>query len=140
MDFAQTFGIPGAPLQQILTPPSEVGVSFYVKHYLLGYPDEVRRAEQLSTLSWFDNPSAQATMAAVGLAALGNRNDNKEMIHLSKIKYGEALKSTNEILRDPVKNLETAIRSTIMLALYQVCIFFFAMLCQVSGSWGISSL
>ncbi|PSR90401.1 hypothetical protein BD289DRAFT_217123 [Coniella lustricola] len=116
---SQTVGIPGATFQQIITPPSEIGVSFFVKHYLLGYPDEVRRAEELSTLPWFEHPSAQATMAALGLAALGNRSDNKELKRLSTIKYGEALKSTNEILQDPVKNLETAIRTTVMLALYQ---------------------
>lgn len=59
-------------------------------------------------------------MAALGLAGLGNRNDDKKLQHLSKVKYGEALKCTNEALSDPLKNLDAAIRATIMLALFQV--------------------
>lgn len=59
-------------------------------------------------------------MAALGLAALGNLNDDKQLQHLSKTQYGEALVKTNEALQDPVKNLETAIRTTVMLALFQV--------------------
>lgn len=58
-------------------------------------------------------------MAALGLAALGNLNDDKQLQHLSKTQYGEALVRTNEALQDPVKNLETAIRTTVMLALFQ---------------------
>ncbi|KAF3769899.1 hypothetical protein M406DRAFT_270895 [Cryphonectria parasitica EP155] len=107
------------PYRKMITPPSELGVSFYAHHYLLGYPDEVRNPKELSGLPWFDHPSAQATMAALGLAALGNRNGDRGMQHLSRVKYGEALRSTSEVLRDPVKNLDTAVRTTIMLALYQ---------------------
>lgn len=59
-------------------------------------------------------------MAALGLAALGNLNGDKQLQHLSQIKYGEALVGTNEALQDPVNNLETAIRTTVMLALFQV--------------------
>lgn len=59
-------------------------------------------------------------MAALGLAALGNLNGDKQLQHMSQIKYGEALAGTNEALRDPVNNLETAIRTTVMLALFQV--------------------
>lgn len=102
------------------TVPSDLGVSFYVQHYLLGYPDEVRSPTELSGVSWFEHPSAQATMAAMGLAAIGNLRGDKQFQHLSKIKYGEALACTNETLRDPVKYLETAIRTTVMLALFQV--------------------
>lgn len=108
------------PYQTINTGSSEIGVTFYVQHYLLGYPDEVRYSTDLNGISWFEHPSSQATMAAMGLAALGNLRDDKQLQHLSKIKYGEALARTNEILRDPVKNLETAIRTTVMLALFQV--------------------
>lgn len=108
------------PYQNINTGPSEIGITFYVQHYLLGYPDEVRYSTDLNGVAWFEHPSAQATMAAMGLAALGNLRDDKQLKHLSKIKYGEALARTNEILRDPVKNLDTAIRTTVMLALFQV--------------------
>lgn len=59
-------------------------------------------------------------MAAMGLAALGNLNGDKQMQHLSKMQYGEALARTNETLKDPVNNLEAAIRTTVMLALFQV--------------------
>lgn len=59
-------------------------------------------------------------MAATGLAALANLNGDERLRHMSKIKYGEALTRTNEVLRDPVNNLETAIRTTVMLALFQV--------------------
>lgn len=59
-------------------------------------------------------------MAALGLAALSNLNDDKQLQHLSKTQYGEALVKTNEALQDPVKNLDTAIRTTVMLALFQV--------------------
>lgn len=59
-------------------------------------------------------------MAALGLAALGNLRDDKQLQHLSKTQYGQALVQTNEALKDPVKNLETAIRTTVMLALFQV--------------------
>ncbi|ROW15026.1 hypothetical protein VPNG_03334 [Cytospora leucostoma] len=58
-------------------------------------------------------------MAALGLAGLGNRNDDKRLQHLSKVKYGEALKCTSEALSDPLKNLDAAIRAIIMLALFQ---------------------
>lgn len=102
------------------TNPTDLGVSFYVHHYILGYPDEARRGEDLSSELWFHNPASQATMAALGLAGLGNRNDDKKLQHLSKVKYGEALKCTNEALSDPLKNLDAAIRATIMLALFQV--------------------
>lgn len=108
------------PYQTVNSAPSDTGISFYVQHYLLGYPDEVRRPADLNGVSWFEHPSAQATMAAMGLAALGNLRDDKQLQHLSKVKYGEALARTNEILQDPVKNLETAIRTTVMLALFQV--------------------
>ncbi|KUI60521.1 hypothetical protein VP1G_07758 [Cytospora mali] len=59
-------------------------------------------------------------MAALGLASLGNLHNDKQLQHLSKVKYGDALKSTNEALRDPLKNLDAAIRAVIMLALYQL--------------------
>lgn len=59
-------------------------------------------------------------MAAMGLAALGNLNNDKQMQLLSQVMYGEALAGTNNMLRDPVNNLETAIRTTVMLALFQV--------------------
>lgn len=109
-----------SPHQNVTIDPAHMGVSFYVQHYLLGYPDEVRRPDELSGVLWFEQPSSQATMAAMGLAALGNLRQDKQLQHLSRIKYGEALARTNEILRDPVKNLETAIRTTVMLALFQV--------------------
>lgn len=70
--------------------------------------------------TWFRHPSSQATMAALGLAALGNLNGDKQLQHVSQIKYGEALVGTNKALQDPVNNLETAIRTTVMLALFQV--------------------
>lgn len=95
-------------------------MSFYVQHYLIGYPDEVRNPAELSGISWFQHPSAQEIMAALGLASLGNINGDKKMQHQSKIKYGTALKATQEILQDPVNNLDTAIRTTVMLALFQV--------------------
>lgn len=59
-------------------------------------------------------------MAALGLAALGNLNDDKQLQRLSETQYGDALVRTNEALQDPLKNLETAIRTTVMLALFQV--------------------
>ncbi|ROW12066.1 hypothetical protein VMCG_00494 [Cytospora schulzeri] len=58
-------------------------------------------------------------MAALGLAGLGNLHNDKQLKLLSKVKYGEALACTNRALRDPLKNLDAAIRATIMLALYQ---------------------
>ena len=117
------------------TDPSDLGVSFYVNHYILGYPDEARRGEELNNQLWFQNPASQSTMAALGLAGLGNLYDDKRLQHLSKVKYGEALACTNEALRDPLKNLEAAIRVTIMLALFQVIAlasFCFAM-CKASA-------
>ncbi|KAK2605089.1 hypothetical protein N8I77_007962 [Diaporthe amygdali] len=101
------------------TDPAELGLSFYVKHYIIGYPDEVRRAEDLSSQQWFRGSCSQATMAALGLAGMGNLHNDKQLQHLSRVKYGEALAFTNEALRDSLKNLDTAIRTTIMLALYQ---------------------
>lgn len=100
--------------------PNDLGVSFYVNHYILGYPDEVKRGEDLNGELWFQNPAPQATMAALGLAGLGNLHNDKQLQHLSRVKYGEALACTNQALRDPLKNLDAAIRATIMLALYQV--------------------
>lgn len=111
---------PITPYQTVGTTPAELGVSFYVQHYLLGYPDEVRSPADLSALPWFSHPSAQSTMAATGLAALANLRGDEQLQQLSRIKYGEALTRTNEVLQDPVKNLETAIRTTVMLALFQV--------------------
>lgn len=108
------------PYQYLGPTPSEAGVAFYVEHYVLGYPDEVRNSSALSGQEWFGNAAAQATMAALGLAAMGNINNDKRLQHLSKSQYGEALVKTNEILQDPVKNLDTAVRATVMLALYQV--------------------
>lgn len=104
----------------MVTNPNDLGVSFYVNHYILGYPDEVRRGEDLNNELWFQNPASQATMAALGLAGLGNLHNDKQLQHLSRVKYGEALACTNEVLHDPVKNLDAAIRATIMLALFQV--------------------
>lgn len=72
-------------------------------------------------------------MAAMGLAALGNLGDDKKLQHLSKIKYGEALAGTNETLRDPVKYLDTAIRTTVMLALFQVSSSSTAHMCAPSS-------
>ncbi|CAN8097082.1 unnamed protein product [Discula destructiva] len=107
------------PYQYLGPTPSESGVAFYVEHYLLGYPDEVRDSSALSGSEWFRHPAAQTTMAALGLAAMGNLHNDKRLQHLSKKQYGEALVKTNEALQDPVKNLETAIRATVMLALFQ---------------------
>ncbi|KAI3400978.1 hypothetical protein diail_1186 [Diaporthe ilicicola] len=104
----------------VCTDPAEVGLSFYVNHYIIGYPDEVRKAEDLGGHQWFRSPSSQATMAALGLAGMGNLHNDKQLQRLSKVKYGEALIHTNEALRDPLKNLDTAIRTTIMLALFQL--------------------
>lgn len=59
-------------------------------------------------------------MAALGLAGMGNLHNDKQLQRLSRVKYGEALAFTNVALRDPLKNLDTAIRTTIMLALFQV--------------------
>ncbi|KAL1880636.1 hypothetical protein Daus18300_001247 [Diaporthe australafricana] len=59
-------------------------------------------------------------MAALGLAGMGNLHNDKQLQRLSRVKYGEALAFTNEALRDPLKNLDTAIRTTIMLALFQL--------------------
>lgn len=108
------------PFQYLGPTPSEAGVSFYVEHYLLGYPDEVRTSSALNGTEWFEHPAGQAAMAALGLAAMGNLNNDKRLQHLSKTQYGEALAQTNEALKDPVKNLNTAIRATVMLALFQV--------------------
>ncbi|KAK7737052.1 hypothetical protein SLS53_006810 [Cytospora paraplurivora] len=58
-------------------------------------------------------------MAALGLAGLGNRNDDKKLQYQSELMYCEALKCTNKALNDPLKNLDAAIRATIMLALFQ---------------------
>lgn len=59
-------------------------------------------------------------MAALGLAGMGNLHDDKQLQHLSKIKYGEALALTNAALHNPLQNLEAAIKTTVMLALFQV--------------------
>lgn len=104
----------------IPTDPAELGLSFYVDHYIIGYPDEVRKAEDLSSQIWFQSSSSQATMAALGLAGLGNLHDDKQLQHLSRIKYGEALSLANEALHNPLQNLEAAIKTTVMLALFQV--------------------
>ncbi|KAI7787983.1 hypothetical protein LA080_013288 [Diaporthe eres] len=103
----------------IPTDPAELGLSFYVDHYIIGYPDEVRKAEDLSSQIWFQSSSSQATMAAMGLAGLGNLHDDKQLQHLSRIKYGEALSLANEALHNPLQNLEAAIKTTVMLALFQ---------------------
>ncbi|KAK7717588.1 hypothetical protein SLS64_003082 [Diaporthe eres] len=58
-------------------------------------------------------------MAAMGLAGLGNLHDDKQLQHLSRIKYGEALSLANEALHNPLQNLEAAIKTTVMLALFQ---------------------
>lgn len=76
--------------------------------------------EDLNGELWFQSPASQATMAALGLAGLGNLHNDKELQLLSKVKYGEALVCTNQALRRPLENLDAAIRATIMLALYQV--------------------
>jgi hypothetical protein len=59
-------------------------------------------------------------MAALGLAGMANLHDDKRLQHLSRIKYGEALALTNNALRNPLQNLEAAIKTTVMLALFQV--------------------
>lgn len=104
----------------IPTDPAELGLSFYVNHYIIGYPDEVRKAEDLSSQIWFQSHSSQATMAALGLAGMGNLHDDKQLQHLSRIKYGEALALTKAALHNPLQNLEAAIKTTVMLALFQV--------------------
>lgn len=104
----------------IPTDPAELGLSFYVNHYIIGYPDEVRKAEDLGSQIWFQSSSSQATMAALGLAGMGNVHDDKQLQHLARIKYGEALALTNEALHNPLQNLEAAIKTTVMLALFQV--------------------
>lgn len=112
-----------SPYQTLGPSPSQIGISFYVQHYLLGYPDEVRESSDLKGVQWFEHSAAQSTMAALGLAALGNLNDDKQLQRLSETQYGDALVKTNEALQDPLKNLETAIRTTVMLALFQVISF-----------------
>lgn len=80
----------------------------------------MRKAEDLASQIWFQSSSSQATMAALGLAGMGNVHDDKQLQHLSRIKYGEALALTNEALHNPLQNLEAAIKTTVMLALFQV--------------------
>lgn len=104
----------------IPTDPAELGLTFYVNHYVIGYPDEVRKAEDLSSQTWFQSSSSQTTMAALGLAGMANLHDDKQLQHLSRIKYGEALALTNSALHNPLQNLEAAIKTTVMLALFQV--------------------
>lgn len=103
----------------IPTDPAELGLTFYVNHYVIGYPDEVRKAEDLSSQTWFQSSSSQTTMAALGLAGMANLHDDKQLQHLSRIKYGEALALTNSALHNPLQNLEAAIKTTVMLALFQ---------------------
>jgi hypothetical protein len=104
----------------IPTDPAARGLTFYVNHYIIGYPDEVRKAEDLSSQTWFQSSSSQTTMAALGLAGMANLHDDKQLHHLSRIKYGEALALTNSALHNPLQNLEAAIKTTVMLALFQV--------------------
>lgn len=104
----------------IPTDPAELGLTFYVNHYIIGYPDEVRKAEDLSGQTWFQSSSSQTTMAALGLAGMANLHDDKQLQHLSRMKYGEALALTNSALHNPLQNLEAAIKTTVMLALFQV--------------------
>ena len=59
-------------------------------------------------------------MAALGLAGMANLHDDKQLQRLSRIKYGEALSLTNAALHNPLQNLEAAIKTTVMLALFQV--------------------
>ncbi|POS73217.1 hypothetical protein DHEL01_v208391 [Diaporthe helianthi] len=103
----------------ILTDPAELGLTFYVNRYIIGYPDEVRKAEDLSSQTWFQSSSSQTTMAALGLAGMANLHDDRQLQHLSRIKYGEALALTNSALHNPLQNLEAAIKTTVMLALFQ---------------------
>ncbi|KKY39287.1 putative c6 zinc finger domain-containing protein [Diaporthe ampelina] len=59
-------------------------------------------------------------MAALGLAGMANLHDDKQLQRLSRIKYGEALSLTNAALHNPLQNLEAAIKTTVMLALFQL--------------------
>lgn len=126
---------PANPYQSLGPSPSQIGISFYVQHYLIGYPDEVRNSSDLKGVQWFEHSAAQSTMAALGLAALSNLNGDKELQHLSKTQYGEALVKTNEALQDPVKNLDAAIRTTVMLALFQVISVFTYLSWAPSSRW-----
>lgn len=106
-----------SPIESTLT---EQGIKFYVDRYILGYPDQPKKASELSEKVWFFQPSVQNVMAAVGLAGLSNLNGDEEMKSVARHKYVQALQQTGKLIQTPAPNLEVALRSVVMLALFEV--------------------
>ena len=115
-----SLALPNLPLT-IGTSKIDQGVQFYLKHYVVGHPDEPESADGLRKVTWLAAPGMQETMAAIGLASMSNLYEDEELHKLSRQQYGLALQHTMKSIQD-LNTIDTqhAMRGVVMLALFEV--------------------
>ncbi|KAL8420194.1 hypothetical protein RB594_003106 [Gaeumannomyces avenae] len=97
------------------------GIKFFVDHFVIGLPDEAIDAQSLSHENWVFDRSMQNTMAAVGLAGMGNLRNDKQLISNAHSMYGAALRDTGRALAAGSGVSHTfMIRSVLMLAMFEI--------------------
>ncbi|KAL8370187.1 hypothetical protein RB595_000533 [Gaeumannomyces hyphopodioides] len=97
------------------------GIKFFIDHFVIGLPDEAADAQSLSQENWVFDRNMQNTMAAVGLAGMGNLRNNKQLIDNAHSMYGAALRDTGRALAAGNGSSHNfMIRSVLMLAMFEI--------------------
>ncbi|KAK3692946.1 hypothetical protein B0T22DRAFT_367393 [Podospora appendiculata] len=107
--------------KEIYATKADQAVRFFIEHYLIGHPDEPKAGGELKGVKWLHSPTIRHSMAAVGLASLGNLRGDKDLHTLARQNYGLALQNMASSIKDmQAADLDVSIRTVVMLALYEV--------------------
>ncbi|KAK3333096.1 hypothetical protein B0T19DRAFT_116647 [Cercophora scortea] len=107
--------------KEIYATKADQAVRFFIEHYLIGHPDEPKAGGELKGVKWLHSPTIRHSMAAVGLASLGNLRGDKDLHTLARQNYGLALQNMALSIKDiQASDLDVPMRTVVMLALYEV--------------------
>ncbi|KAB5515431.1 hypothetical protein GE09DRAFT_979621 [Coniochaeta sp. 2T2.1] len=99
----------------------EKGIQFYVDHYILGYPQEVKTAADLRDAPWMSTPDVAEIMAAVGLSGLSNLTRDSEIDLAARQKYGLVLRNMAQSISNPARlDPRVAVKMVVLLAMFEV--------------------
>lgn len=97
------------------------GIRFFIDHFVIGLPDEAADVQSLGQQDWVFHRHMQNTMAAVGLAGMGNLRNDKQLMSNAHSTYGAALRDTGKALAAGTGgSYNFMIRSVLMLAMFEV--------------------
>ncbi|KLU87404.1 hypothetical protein MAPG_06404 [Magnaporthiopsis poae ATCC 64411] len=97
------------------------GIKFFIDHFVVGLPGEAVDVQSLGQEDWVFHRHMQNTMAAVGLAGMGNLRNDKRLMSNAHSMYGAALRDTGMALAaGSGGSYNFMIRSVLMLAMFEV--------------------